>query len=99
MASRLFAVERYDDSGTTTMAEAPFPALPTATHFVGAVYLPFDEVVIAFVEGADEASVADTVRAAGWRVDRIGPANWLAETSTPPESSPSAPSSPPRSNP
>jgi hypothetical protein len=72
--SHLYAVERYDEPGATPTR---FPDLPHPFRLAGAVYLPADEVVIAFVEGADEQSVASTVRAAGWRVDRISPAAWL----------------------
>lgn len=78
MSTRLFAVERYDDTGGRGAPLEPFPTLPAHVHLAGAVYLPSDEVVIAFVEGSDEASVGAAVTAAGWRVDRISPADWLA---------------------
>jgi hypothetical protein len=77
MSHRLFAIERYDDTGGHVAPTDPFPALPSHVHLAGAVYLSADEVVIAFVEGPDEASVGAAVLAAGWRVDRISPANWL----------------------
>jgi hypothetical protein len=77
VSTRLFAVERYDDTGGHVAPSDPFPALPAHVRLAGAVYLPVDEVVIAFVEGSDEASVGAAVTAAGWRVDRISPANWL----------------------
>ncbi len=77
MSTRLFAIERYDDTGAHVTPIEPFPALPAHVHLAGAVYLPADEVVIAFVEGIDEASVGAAVLAAGWRVDRISPASWL----------------------
>lgn len=80
MTGRLFAVERYDDSGTAAAAVEPFPTLPGAARFAAAVYLAADEVVIAFVESdeaVDEATLADSIRACGWRVDRIGPASWI----------------------
>jgi hypothetical protein len=41
-----------------------------------AVHLPADDVVLAVVEGEDEASVCAAVTAAGWRVDRITAATW-----------------------
>jgi hypothetical protein len=78
VTTRLFAVEHYDDTGGHVAPLDPFPALPAHVHLTGAVYLPSDEVVIAFVEGPDEASVGEAITAAGWRVDRISPADWLA---------------------
>ena len=77
MSTRLFALERYDDTGGHLVPLEPFPALAGPVHLTGAVHLPADEVVIAFVEGPDEESVGAAVSAAGWRVDRITPATWL----------------------
>lgn len=80
MSTRLFALERYDATGEHVAPPDPFPVLPGHVHLAGAVYLPADEVVIAFVEGSDEAAVGAAVTGAGWRVDRINPAEWLSET-------------------
>ena len=79
MSTRLFAVERYDDTGGHVAPSDPFPALPPHVQLAGVVYLPADEVVIAFVEGTDAAAVGAAVAAAGWRVDRISPADWLTD--------------------
>jgi hypothetical protein len=46
-----------------------------------AVHLPADDVVLAVVEGEDEASVCEAVNAAGWRVDRITAATWAQVSS------------------
>lgn len=80
MIGQLFAVERYDDSGGTRARE-PFPALPSGTRLACAVYLPDDDVEVAFVEGADAESVRAAVVGAGWRVDRITAGSWLAQPS------------------
>lgn len=78
MTTRLFAVERYDRSGGANPPTG-FPALSADELWLaGAVYLPADEVVLALVEGRDEDAVGAAVAAAGWRVDRISPAAWLA---------------------
>jgi len=74
--NRLFAVERYDSAD---VAPTRLPDLPEPMRLAGAVYVPADEVVIALVEGEDEHSVVATLRASGWRVDRISPATWLNE--------------------
>lgn len=76
MADALFALERYEFSG------APPAALPPLTtpgaRLVAAVHLPGDDVVLALVEGPDEDHVAAAAVAAGWRVDRLIPARWIA---------------------
>ena len=73
MIRQLFAVERYARSGSEP------PAAPGAVPgLVGALYLPADEVVVALVEGADAEAVRAAVSDAGWRVDRITPAEWIA---------------------
>jgi hypothetical protein len=74
----LFAVERYDESGTGLDPTAAFPALPAALRLAAALYLPADEVVLALIEGPDADIVGAAVSAAGWRVDRISPASWLS---------------------
>ena len=72
----LFAVERYDESG---VGEHPsFPALPAGLRLAAAFHLPADEVFLALVDGPDETSVGAAIVAAGWRVDRISPAQWLS---------------------
>lgn len=84
---RLFALERYDRSG----GSAPGPVTPLISadaRLVVAVHLPADDVVLALVEGPDEATVAAAVAAAGWRVDRLIPATWVSPRD------PSAPTSP-----
>ncbi len=77
VTNRLFAVERYDDSGDVPHPNDIFPRLPADVQLARAVYLPADEVVLALVEGEDEKAVAAAVAAAGWRVDRINPAAWV----------------------
>lgn len=77
-AASLFAVERYDESGTGLDAHAAFPPLPAAVRLAVVLYLPADEVILALVEGPDADAVGAAVTAAGWRVDRISPASWLA---------------------
>ena len=76
MTWRLFALERYDD-----MSGSPEPLSPLSTmdaRLVAVVYLPADEVVLALIEGADAGAVTDAATAAGWRVDRLNPAEWLS---------------------
>lgn len=76
MTWRLFALERYDDTGGSP---EPLSALSTMdTRLVAVVYLPADEVVLALVEGADADAVTAAATAAGWRVDRLNPAKWLS---------------------
>ncbi|MGN6608161.1 MAG: hypothetical protein ACTHMS_14255 [Jatrophihabitans sp.] len=83
MSTRLFAVERYDATGGHVAPHEPFPRLPDHLRVAAVIHLPADEVVIAFVEGCDEAAVSVAVEAAGWRVDRINPAEWLLGTGDP----------------
>ncbi|WP_116952548.1 hypothetical protein [Jiangella endophytica] len=73
MNRRLYALEHY--TGPDDTAE-PVPALPEDVRLRLAVRLPADEVVLALVEGPDEPTVVAAAAAAGWRVDRIGPAAW-----------------------
>jgi hypothetical protein len=75
VVKRLFVLERYDDSGRSCPTQ-PFPSLPSGMRVACAVHLPADDVVLAVVEGEDEASVCDAVNRAGWRVDRITAATW-----------------------
>jgi hypothetical protein len=77
VARRIFAVERYDETGSSAVPLGGFPE-GAGVRLTGVVHLPADEIVIAFVEGPDEATVCAAMTAAGWRVDRIGPAEWLA---------------------
>jgi hypothetical protein len=77
VARRIFAVERYDETGSSAVPLGGFPE-GAGVRLTGVVHLPADEIVIAFVEGPDEATVRVAMTAAGWRVDRIGPAEWLA---------------------
>lgn len=77
MPIQLFAIERYDDTGAHAAPAEPFPTLPAHVQLAGAFYLPADEVVLAFVEGDDAETVGAAVAAAGWRVDRISPADRL----------------------
>lgn len=77
MIRRLFALERYDRSGSACAYE-PVPMPTTAvTRLVAAVHLPADEVVLALVEGPDAETVAAAAAAANWRVDRLNPAAWI----------------------
>jgi hypothetical protein len=80
VVNRLFVLERYDDSGRHDPMQ-PFPTLPPGMRVACAVHLPADDVVLAVVEGEDEASVCDAVNAAGWRVDRITAATWARVSS------------------
>jgi hypothetical protein len=80
VTNQLFAVERYDDTGGAAVPPSSFPALPAGVRLAGAVYLPADEVVLALVEGPDVESVCTAVAAAGWRVDRISLASWVADS-------------------
>jgi len=76
MTWRLFALEHYDDTGGLP---TPLAALSTVdARLVAMVYLPADEVVLALVEGVDAYAVAAAAVAAGWRVDRLNPAQWLS---------------------
>ncbi|MER7461210.1 hypothetical protein [Micromonospora sp. NPDC126480] len=78
MASRLFVLERYD-RGPAERADEPVERLTTGTtRLRGALRIPADDVVLALVEGPDAETVAAVARAAGWRVDRLGPAEWIA---------------------
>jgi hypothetical protein len=77
--NRLFVVERYDESGRSAAVQ-PFPVLPIGMRLACAVHLPADDVVLALIEGQDEASICAAVTAAGWRVDRITAATWAGAT-------------------
>jgi len=77
MATRLFALERYDGVAGEC-ADEPVGALTTgATRLRAAVRIVADEVVLALVEGPDAETVAAVAAAVGWRVDRLGPAEWI----------------------
>jgi hypothetical protein len=78
VVNRVFAVERYDETGSSPVPLGGFPALAAGVRLTGVVHLPADNTVMAFVEGPDETTVRAAMTAAGWRVDRIGPAEWLA---------------------
>ncbi|MFG1777342.1 hypothetical protein ACGFIG_13045 [Micromonospora sp. NPDC049048] len=85
MATRLFVLERYDGVAQEC-ADEPVGALTTdATRLRAAVRIVADEVVLALVEGPDAETVAAVASAVGWRVDRLGPAEWI---STPDEPAP-----------
>ena len=73
--TRLFVVERYDDTGTPGRS-LPLPAAPAEVRVLCAVCLPADDVVLALIEGEDEQTTSAALAAAGWRVDRITPATW-----------------------
>ncbi|GAA4983898.1 hypothetical protein [Actinopolymorpha pittospori] len=78
MTRRLFALEHYDRTGGESVPEmGPLAGTP-GLRLVGAVHLPADDVVLALVEGSDAETVAAAAAAAGWRVDRLTPAAWLA---------------------
>lgn len=82
MIHKLFALEQYE---RTAGAEQPVPAFGTAgCRLIAAVRLPSDEVVLALVEGADAATVAEAAEAAAWRVDRMTPAQWIRPPGTSP---------------
>jgi len=72
---QLFVVERYDDTGTPDRLQ-PLPAPPADVHLVSAVRVPADDVVLALIEGTDEATIRAALASAGWRVDRIMAATW-----------------------
>ncbi|MGS2615267.1 hypothetical protein ACVCAH_12190 [Micromonospora sp. LZ34] len=77
MAARLFVLERYDRGPGEGTGE-PVDGLTTGTtRLRGALRIPADDVVLALVEGPDAETVAAVAAAAGWRVDRIGPAEWI----------------------
>lgn len=75
MERSLFALERYESVGDAVVA----PSLPAdgVARLVAAIHLPADEVVLVLAEGPNEAAVTTALEAAGWRVDRVGPAIWL----------------------
>ncbi|MGC9665332.1 hypothetical protein ACNTMW_02115 [Planosporangium sp. 12N6] len=86
MPHHLFALESYDRSGTGAVP-GPVPPLTTAdTRLVVVVHLPADDVVLALVEGPDAETVAAAAATAGWRVDRLSPANWIRPQGSPPVS-------------
>ncbi|MER7891009.1 hypothetical protein ABTX15_14410 [Micromonospora sp. NPDC094482] len=77
MAPRLFVLERYDRA-PGEWADGLVEGLNTGTtRLRGAVRIPADDVVLALVEGPDAETVAAVAAAAGWRVDRLGPAEWI----------------------
>ena len=78
MSSQLFAIERYDSSGSELTDKTLTLSLPPdgTSRLVGLVHLPADELLLALVEGPDADTVATAVLAAGWRIDRISPATW-----------------------
>ena len=73
MSWRLFVLEHYTGHGD---APEPVPSLPDGVRLLMAVHLPADEVVLALVESPDEGTAVAAAVAAGWRVDRVGPAEW-----------------------
>ncbi|RKN18798.1 hypothetical protein D7147_15335 [Micromonospora musae] len=83
MSIRLFVLERYDRAPGESVDE-PVGALTTGvTRLRGAVRIPADDVVLALVEGPDAETVAAVAAAAGWRVDRLGTAEWIVEPESP----------------
>jgi hypothetical protein len=76
MTGRLFLVERYDDTGIPGRLQ-PIPAPPADVRLCCAVRVAADDVVLALVEGADEQTICTALAEAGWRIDRIMPANWV----------------------
>ncbi|MER7331903.1 MULTISPECIES: hypothetical protein [unclassified Micromonospora] len=82
MAARLFVLERYDPV-PGQCADVPAGALSTGlTRLRGALRIPADDVALALVEGPDAETVA-AVAAAGWRVDRLAPAEWITAPDAP----------------
>ena len=73
----LFAVERYDDSGVGERPELPGAAARASGSRRRSTCLR-TRSCLALVDGPDETSVGAAVVAAGWRVDRISPAQWLS---------------------
>ncbi|MEV4202391.1 hypothetical protein [Micromonospora globbae] len=83
MSTRLFVLERYDRV-PGECADSPVGGLTTSTtRLRGALRIPADDVVLALVEGPDAETVAAVAAAAGWRVDRLGPAEWIAAPDAP----------------
>jgi hypothetical protein len=76
MDTQLFAVERYGRQP----AGRPAPRLPLTppSRLVGVIQLTDDDVELALVEGTDPESVRASMTAAGWRVDRVTSAGWIA---------------------
>jgi hypothetical protein len=74
----LYALEHYDRTGGAYVPEPPALLTTEQTRLVAAVHLPADDVVLALVEGTGRETVAAAAAAAGWRVDRLTPAAWLA---------------------
>ena len=84
MTNHLFALERYDRSGSESPPEpVSLPATADA-RLVGVVHLPADDVVLALVEGPDSETVTAAASAAGWRPDRVSPAAWVCSPVSPP---------------
>ncbi|MEV5765878.1 hypothetical protein AB0L34_15110 [Micromonospora sp. NPDC052213] len=83
MAARLFVLERYDRV-PGECADVPVGALSTGmTRLRGALRIPADDVALALVEGPDAETVVAVAAAAGWRVDRLAPAEWITVPDTP----------------
>ncbi|MEW2382091.1 hypothetical protein AB0873_08355 [Micromonospora sp. NPDC047707] len=78
MATRLFVLERYDRVPEDRADESLSRLSTGVTRLRGALRIPADDVVLALVEGPDADTVAEAAAAAGWRVDRLGPAEWIA---------------------
>jgi hypothetical protein len=76
VTNQLFVIERYDDTGTPGRLQL-LPAPPADLQLLCAVHVPADDVLLALVEGTDEQTICTALAAAGWRVDRITPANWV----------------------
>lgn len=80
MTRRLFALERYDPAGELPAPESLARLSGDRTRLVAAFHLPTDDAVLALVEAPDEAAVLAIATEAGWRVDRLLPATWIART-------------------
>ncbi|HYY12724.1 MAG TPA: hypothetical protein VE781_17435 [Kineosporiaceae bacterium] len=80
MTRRLFVLERYEPSGAEIVPGRAAPPLPARCRLVAAVHLPADGVLLALVEGPDADTVASAAEDAGWRVDRLCPADWVVRT-------------------
>ncbi len=78
MDRRLFALERYEHSGSSAPTDSVEGLTTAVTRLVAAVHLPADEAVLALVEADDEEAVLAAALAAGWRVDRVTTAVWVS---------------------
>ncbi len=76
MGNDVFAVERYDESGSALPPD-PLPELPPGARLTCALHLRADDVLLAVVEGADEQAVRAALKQAGWRFDRITAGAWI----------------------